>query len=320
MRILITGGTGSLGQALAERLLQDGAERIVIFSRDEAKQQDMCERLGDPDQLRFRLGDVRDIDRLAEVMWPGTIDAVIHAAALKRIDRVSYDPDEVLKTNDGGTHNVLKAAIQARVPKVLLVSSDKAVAPANVYGASKFMAEVRAVSYNVYGGPSGTKSGAVRYGNVWGSRGSVMLKWKQALREGQPLVITDLAMTRFVITLPQAVDFVLTSLARLRGGEVFVPRLPSMRLSDLASVAAPADAQRVVVGLRPGGEKLHERLLSEEELPRTRWHIDRYVVAPTHQTWRSDGWPGLPVHDGYTSATNNWWLTTDELRDLWGMA
>lgn len=318
MRVLVTGGTGSLGQALTERLLRDGAERIVIFSRDEAKQQEMCDRLGDPPQLRFRLGDVRDVVRLNEVMWPGQLDAVVHAAALKRVDRVSYDPDEVMKTNFDGTRNVLKAAIAAHVPKVLVVSSDKAVAPANVYGVSKLAAETAAVSYNVYGSPGGTRSGVVRYGNVWGSRGSVVLAWRKAVAEGRPITVTDPQMTRFIITLPQAVEFVLASLARLRGGEVFVPRLPSMRLGDLADAASN---DRIAVGLRPGGEKMHERLIADEEMARVRWCGDRYVITPTHEHWRSDPWPGEPVARFVcTSDANDWWLTPEEIRQLWEAA
>lgn len=282
MKLLITGGTGSLGRAITRRVLKDGsADRVTILSRDERKQEEMVHDLGDPPQLRMRLGDVRDQDRVRGVMWPGDVDVVIHAAALKRVDNT--DPEEVIKTNVDGTRNVVRAAVEAGVERVMVISSDKAVEPVNIYGGTKFLAEQIASSYGVYTPRTGTRVGAVRYGNVWRSRGSVALVWKRAIEAGRRIQITHPEMTRFFISMDQAVAFVLSSVARLQGGEIFVPSLEAFRLADLwtavENVAQRNNPGWEIIGLRPG-EKMHESLLSRHERPRTIWSSDRYLIAP----------------------------------------
>ena len=285
MRALITGGTGSLGNALVRAWLQrDDVERLVVLSRDELKQAQMRERFPDP-RLLFFLGDVRDISRLKLAFYG--IDTVIHAAALKRVDATASDPLELIQTNVMGTANVLRAALactdnpsQLRPVKVLLVSSDKACLPVNAYGASKFMAEQLTVNFNVYGAPRGCISSAVRYGNVLGSRGSVVHTWR---RQGDVLTLTEPHMTRFIITMEQAVGVIDAALESMEGGEVFVPyKLPAALMEDLAQ-AVCTGAEYIYGGLRPGGEKMHELLLSEEESHRT---VHPGVMLPHQSTWR----------------------------------
>ena len=328
MRVCITGGTGSLGQALVRRLLKDGAERIVVLSRDEVKQARMAEEIGDPPPMRWMLGDVRDRDRLEAAFWG--VEAVIHAAALKRVDGVSFHPTEVEKTNVTGTRNVLEAAVRAGVSKVLVVSSDKAVAPLNLYGASKFFAEQMAVAANRYAWPRGTRIGAVRYGNVLGSRGSAAHVFRRQALLGQPLTVTDPAMTRFIITMDQAVEFCLLALKDLQGGEIFIPVLPSARVWDIALAAADAwngltTSPARIMGLRSGGEKLHETLLSEDEATRARLQGEsfyggtRYVIPPSVHDWNpSAAWLGDRVEADfrYRSDTNEWWLSVEDLVPL----
>ena len=328
MRIAITGGTGSLGQALVRRLLKDGAERIVVFSRDEVKQARMAEELGDSPPMRWMLGDVRDRDRLEAALWG--CEVVIAAAALKRVDAVSGHPDELMKTNILGIYNTIHAAIAVGVKKVLVISSDKAVAPLNLYGASKFFAEQMAVTANRYAWPRGTYVGAVRWGNVLGSRGSAAHVFRRQALLGQPLTITDLDMTRFIITMDEAVDFCLSAIAGLRGGEIFVPVLPAARVFDLALAAAEVwngltTSPALMIGRRLGGEKLHEVLLSEDEVPRTlRQHLVdppeiRYVIPPPLHDWNPAAiWAGtsLPPDFSYTSGTTDRRLSVADLIPL----
>lgn len=315
--ILISGGTGSLGHALVSHFLTTDIQRIAVLSRDELKQSVMAERFPDP-RMRFFLGDVRDPDRL-EQAFQG-IDAVVNAAALKRVDRVAYDPSEVLKTNVIGTENVIQAAVRAGVRKVLLISSDKAVEPQNIYGATKMCAEWLTVTANSYSYPQGTRCSAVRYGNVVGSRGSVVELWRNAKARGEPIQLTDDRCTRFWITLPQAVELVMSALNLMDGGEIFVPILPSMRITDLADAIVGPDWPRIVKGLRPGGEKLHEKLLNADEVTRTVRAPGYYVVNPALRFWGGVPWIGdaVPQDFVYESNVNNWWLTVDEMQEMVG--
>lgn len=305
-RIFITGGTGSLGHALVRRLLAAGSERVCTYSRCEIRQAQMLQEYP---QVHAFLGDVRDRERLEEVM-PGC-DTVIHAAALKRVDSGAVQAGEIDKTNRGGTLNVIKAAERSGIKRVVLVSSDKACMPTNVYGCSKLMAEYLAIGANEETIPrSGMMVSCVRYGNVLGSRGSVVSIWREALGEERPLILTDSRMTRFWLTLDQAVDLIFDCLRIMRGGEIIVPMLPTMRILDLA-VALGIEAGVPVVsarqtGLRPGGEKLHERLLSDEEASRA-LVVDigrkRIVIPPSHHAWTTEEWQGvgLPVGFIYSS-------------------
>ena len=319
MRALITGGTGSLGNALVRAWLQrDDVERLVVLSRDELKQAQMRERFPDP-RLLFFLGDVRDISRLKLAFYG--VDTIVHAAALKRVDATANDPLELIQTNVMGTANVLRAALantdspsQLRPVKVLLVSSDKACLPSNIYGASKFMAEQLTVNFNVYGAPRGCISSAVRYGNVLGSRGSVVHTWRG---QGDVLTLTEPHMTRFIITMEQAVAVIDAALESMEGGEVFVPyKLPAALMEDLAQ-AVCTGAEYVYTGLRPGGEKMHELLLSHEESTRT---VEPGVLLPHLSTWRGKSqWEHEPrIEPGEVSShkAKHDLLTVEQLKEL----
>lgn len=313
--VLITGGTGSFGKAfLATLLAEHDPARVAIFSRDELKQYEMKQALGADPRVRFFIGDIRDRDRLSMAMHG--VDYVVHAAALKQVDTAEYNPMEYVKTNILGSENVMLASMDAGVKKVVALSTDKASSPINLYGATKLTADKLFVSGNHYSYARGTKFAVVRYGNVMGSRGSVIPFFQRLAREGQPLPITDLRMTRFWITLPQAVQFVLDAFADMDGGELFVPRIPSMRVSDLAAAIAP-EAELVEVGIRPG-EKLHEEMISPEDSMRTVRQPRRYVVGPTLAEWTYRVPEGEPVEQGfaYTSDTNDQWLTVDDIRAL----
>lgn len=275
---LVTGGTGALGQALVQRLLDDGAERVAVFSRDEHKQQRMAEAFGQTglatsDRLRFFLGDVRDRERLSRACVG--VDAVIHAAALKVVPSLEYNPGEAVKTNVYGAQNVIEAALDRGVRRVVAISSDKACEPLNIYGASKLCAEKLITAAQEYGGNATTFS-ALRYGNVTGSTGSVVPAWAALAAKGFPLPITDPAMTRFWITLHDAVDLVIYALKHAEGGEVFVPKLPAYSVLDLAQALAPGHAT-VITGIRPG-EKLHESLIGEHEVPFARDLGEHYAL------------------------------------------
>lgn len=323
MKLAVTGATGSLGGALIATLAtRPDVTRLVALSRDEVKSGELADRLGDAvPALRCMLGDVRDPERLEEVFRG--CDVVIHAAALKRISHSVYSPGEMVKTNVQGTINVVKAATEVGVKCVLIVSSDKAAEPVNLYGVTKCAAECYSVQSNSYSRPRGTRVGVVRYGNVLGSRGSVIHVWRDQLRRGLPLTITDPGMTRFIITLHQAAAFCLAALEDMEGGEVFVPRLPAARIADLAEAVVGASLKpgegtgwsTVVIGLRPGGEKLHEALLTREEPERTWWDGGRMVILPSHHSWRED-WKvpaGQKVAGPYTSDAPDVWLTVEEL-------
>src|SRR5438477_2561261 len=310
--ILLTGGTGSFGNAFARRVTRDWPDSVVrVYSRDELKQSEMLSRFGDG-QVRFLIGDVRDRSRMTRAAEGA--DIVIHAAAMKQVPACEYNPFEAVRTNVLGAQHVIDAAIDAGVQKVVALSTDKAVNPVNLYGATKLCAEKIVVQGNAYASLSKTRLSCVRYGNVVGSRGSVVPVFRQQVNEGR-LTITDERMTRFWITLEQAVDLVLFALDNMVGGEVFIPKIPSMRVVDLADAMAPG-LPREIVGIRPG-EKLHELLLTVDE---SRHAVDAdgvYVVLPEHPWW--DDHPrwldGKPLDDGfvYSSDRNEWWLTREEL-------
>ena len=288
MNVLITGGTGSLGHALARHFLSVPGGKVAIFSRDELKQSQMARLMPDP-RMRFMLGDVRDLSRL-EVALDG-YDAVVHAAALKRVDAVADSPSEVFRTNLDGTRNVLAAARERRVPRVLLISSDKACYPTNAYGVSKAAAEAETVAWNRYSMPRGVRCSVLRYGNVLGSRGSVIHAWRAGERG-----VTHPDMTRFIITMPQACQAVSWALANMEGGEIFVPYLAAARILDLLE-AVTGSREHVVTGMRPGGEKLHETLITSEEAARA---VDTlcgaWAIRPYLHQWRPEPpWPNLPV-------------------------
>lgn len=313
--ILITGGTGSFGKALAKRLLKSKARRIAIFSRDELKQQEMKNEFKD-ERIRFFLGDIRDSSRLDIALH--NVDYVVHAAALKQVDTGEYNPMEFVKTNVMGSQNVIDSCIRNNVKKIVALSTDKASSPINLYGATKLTADKLFASANNYSFGYGTIFSVVRYGNVMGSRGSVIPFFKQLAREGKPFPITDKRMTRFWITLDQAVEFVLESLEMMKGGELYVPRIPSMRIMDLAE-AIKKDFVFKEIGIRPG-EKLHEEMISADDSRRTIELVHRYVVVPIFAEWGFIPPQGQPVPDGFTyrSDTNNQWLTTEDLQKLSG--
>lgn len=317
--ILITGGTGSFGQRCVRTLLaQSLAKKIIIFSRDELKQSEMQATLPDPrEQLRFFIGDVRDLDRLQRAF--NGVDYVLHAAALKQVPMVEYNPFEAVKTNILGTQNVVNAAIDQGVKKLILVSTDKAANPANLYGATKLCAEKLVVNGNVYSGEGGTLFSVVRYGNVLGSRGSLLQVIKQQRVSGE-LTITHEEMTRFWITLDQGLEFVLDCLRGLHGGEIFIPKIPSMRIKDFMLALAPECRLRPV-GIRPG-EKLHEILVTAEESRRAKKFDRHFVVLPEHD----DRYERLHAHYAqgealphgffYASHSNDQWLDMARLHEL----
>jgi UDP-N-acetylglucosamine 4,6-dehydratase len=315
--ILVTGATGTFGRAFIRRVLQDRLwDRVVAYSRDEVKQAALFDEFG-VDGPRLFLGDVRDGVRLGLAMRG--IDTVVHAAALKRVDVGAYSPSELIATNVIGTMNVVNAAIAAGVRRVVVISSDKACAATNMYGATKFCGETYAVQSNAYGYPSGTLVAAVRYGNILGSRGSVVHTWRRQVERGEPLTVTSRAMTRFVMTIEAACDLVLFAVEHMRGGEVFVPVLPSAKVVDLAyAVAGMRGYPLVDVAVRPGGEKLAESLLNEEEPSRTVRLGPHYAISPSHHEWTSEPWPGDPVPPSlsYRSDTNDWWLDWQGLAKL----
>ncbi len=314
--LLITGGTGSLGRHLVRLALERWRpRRIIVLSRDEVKQQEMRLDLDDDPSLRFFLGDVRDRDRLYRAF--SGVDYVVHAAALKQVPSAEYNPLEVIRTNVLGAANVIDAAIDCGVKRVIALSTDKAVAPVNLYGATKMCADKLFVAARFYAGTGDTQFAVVRYGNVIGSRGSVIPLFLRERAKGE-VPITDPRMTRFWLTLDQAVAFVGQSLERMSGGEIFVPKLPSMRIVDLAEAIAPGCTHRIV-GIRPG-EKLHEVLLTEDEARYTTEYDEYLTIRP--------GWedpppgPGSPVPADfrYATDTNSRWLSVEEIREQVGVA
>lgn len=313
--ILVTGGTGSFGKAFISRILADfDPRRVVIYSRDELKQYETRQLLRNDPRLRWFIGDVRDEHRLRRAMHE--VDYVVHAAALKQVDTAEYNPFEFVRTNIIGSQNVIEASIDAGVRKVVALSTDKASSPLNLYGATKLAADKLFQSGNHYAAGYQTRFSVVRYGNVMGSRGSVVPFFRDLAQRGQSIPITDERMTRFWITLPQAVQFVIDSFDQMNGGELYVPRIPSTRILDIAEAVAPG-AQRHIVGIRPG-EKLHEEMISEDDSRRTVRAGDRYIVLPTIADWGFIEPGGEPVPDGfaYRSNSNDQWLSMEEIRAL----
>ena len=314
--ILVTGGTGSFGRAFVRHALdQLNPRRIIVFSRDELKQWEVRQLFGDDPRLRFFLGDVRDRSRLLRAMH--RVDYVVHAAALKQVDSGEYNPWEFVQTNVVGSQNVIEAAIDSGVKRVVALSTDKASSPINLYGATKLTADKLFINGNHYAAAYDTRFSVVRYGNVMGSRGSIIPKFRALHAAGQSLPITDLRCTRFLITLPQAVEFVVDSFDLMTGGELYVPRIPSMKVTDLAEAIAPG-AKMHDMGLRPG-EKLHEEMISPEEGRRALALGQRFVLQPDLASW---GYlppaDGIPVADGfhYASDTNDLWYSIDEIRKI----
>jgi UDP-N-acetylglucosamine 4,6-dehydratase len=314
--ILLTGGTGSFGKAFLRHALDHlDPRRVVVFSRDELKQYEMRRQFGDDQRLRWFIGDVRDRERLRRAMYG--VEYVVHAAALKQVDTAEYNPFEYVQTNVQGSQNVIEAAIDCGVGKVIALSTDKASSPINLYGATKLVADKLFVSANHYAAGHVTRFAVVRYGNVMGSRGSVLPLFRKMAAEGGSLPVTDKRMTRFWITLDQAVRFVVDSFGLMQGGELYVPRIPSLRIIDLAEAMAPACPINET-GIRPG-EKLHEEMIAADDSHRTLRLPDRYVVMPTIATWGYLPPPGgEPVNEGfsYRSNTNEMWLSPQELRAL----
>ncbi len=314
--ILVTGGTGSFGKKFIEIVQRDFQPRkIIVFSRDELKQHEMRMAGFDWPNLRYFIGDVRDRERLRRAMHG--VDIVVHAAALKQVPACEYNPMEAIKTNILGSSNVIEAALDAGVKKVLALSTDKAVNPVNLYGATKLSAEKLFVQSNAYAAGTATRFSCTRYGNVIGSRGSVVPVFLRQ-RESGKLTITDPRMTRFWLSLEQGVRFVIRCIEQMEGGEVFVPKLPSTHITDLAKAIAP-DAEIEVIGIRPG-EKLHEVLVNEDEARHTVEMEDMYVIQPAQALWFGYAWQdkGSPLPDGfrYASNTNTQWLDVEQIREL----
>lgn len=320
--ILITGGTGSFGKKYTEIILSKyKPNKIIIFSRDELKQYEMAQSFNNK-CMRYFIGDVRDSQRLNEAMH--NVDYVIHAAALKHVPVAEYNPMECIKTNINGAENVIRAAINNEVEKVIALSTDKAANPINLYGATKLASDKLFVAANNMVGDRKTRFSVVRYGNVTGSRGSVIPFFNKLIREGATeLPITDEKMTRFLITLEDGVNFVLKNFERMYGGEIFVPKIPSMKIVDLAKALAP-DLTHKIIGIRPG-EKLHEIMCPADDSHLTLEFDDHFVIKPTIQfTQKSDfstnklGEKGIPVNQGfeYNSGNNTEWLTNDDFLEM----
>lgn len=313
--ILVTGGTGSFGKMFTKHLLENvSPKKIIIFSRDELKQHEMRMDGYDHPSLRYFIGDVRDVDRLKRAMHG--VDVVVHAAALKQVPACEYNPMEAIATNIIGARNIIDAALDCRVKKVLALSTDKAVSPVNLYGATKLCSEKLFVQSNAYSGNNNTFFSCVRYGNVAGSRGSVVPTFLKQRATGC-LTLTDERMTRFWLTLEQGVKFVVSCIDSMHGGEVFVPKIPSMKIIDLAKAIAPECDLRKI-GVR-AGEKLHEVLISENEAHHTVELESMYIIKPLHPWWKCENWDNaktLPQEFRYSSDTNDEWLTIEQLRDI----
>ena len=314
--VLITGGTGSFGRKFVEVMLENyQPARLIVYSRDELKQHEMRMSGLDHPILRYFIGDVRDLPRLKRAL--NGVDIVVHAAALKQVPACEYNPMEAIKTNILGSSNIVDAALDAGVKKVLALSTDKAVNPVNLYGATKLAAEKLMVQSNAYAGGMATRFSCVRYGNVVGSRGSVVpLFIKQ--REAGEITLTDERMTRFWISLDQGVEFVIRCIEEMQGGEVFIPKIPSMKMVDLARAIAPK-AEIKIIGIRPG-EKLHEVLISADEARSTVELDDMFVVQPAAALWFGHSWEdvGVSLPDGYHYASDNneEWLTVKEIQEI----
>lgn len=311
--ILVTGGTGSFGKKFIKKALEKDVRKVIVFSRDELKQYEMKQEFKDS-RIRFFIGDVRDKERLIRAF--DGVDIVIHAAAMKHVDACEYNPFEAIKTNIHGAQNIIEAAIDCRVEKVIALSTDKACSPVNLYGATKLASDKLFVAANSYVGAKKTSFSVVRYGNVVGSRGSVV-PFFQKIKETGTVPVTDERMTRFWITLDQGVQFVLDNLERMHGGEIFVPKIPSMNILDLAKAIAP-ECKIDIIGIRPG-EKLHEAMILEDDARHTVEFEDYYVIQPEFPWWsKSYAKGGKSLEEGfaYTSDNNSEWLTVEGLRKL----
>lgn len=315
--VLVTGGTGSFGRKFVELMLREyHPQKLIIFSRDELKQHEMRMAGFDHPSLRYFIGDVRDAQRL-ERAFAG-VSVVIHAAAMKQVPACEYNPFEAIQTNIIGGRNVIDAAINCGVRRIVALSTDKAVNPVNLYGATKLCAEKMFVQANSYSGAQDTRFSCARYGNVLGSNGSVIPIFLEQRKRGR-ITITDPRMTRFWITLDHGVRFVVRCLEQMHGGEIFVPKIPSMKLIEVAQALAP-DCEMQVVGIR-AGEKLHETLLSEDEARHALEVEDMFVIQPAHPWWRQENWnhaQALAEGFSYTSDNNPRWLTAGELNELAG--
>ena len=313
--VLVTGGTGSFGKKFVDIMLREyHPAKLIVFSRDELKQHEMRVAGFDHSSMRYFIGDVRDVERLRRAMHG--VDIVVHAAALKQVPACEYNPMEAIKTNILGSSNVIEAAIDAGVKKVLALSTDKAVNPVNLYGATKLAAEKLFVQSNAYAAGTATRFSCVRYGNVVGSRGSVVPIFIKQRQNGK-LTIMDQRMTRFWLTLEQGVRFVIRCIGLMQGGEVFVPKIPSTRIVDLARAIAP-EAEFEFVGIRPG-EKLHEVLISEDEARLALEREDMFVVTPSVPLWqRNLHYEGQPLPDRfrYGSDNNPEWLNLEQIQQM----
>lgn len=314
--VLVTGGTGSFGKKFIKTMLEEyHPAKIIVYSRDELKQHEMRAAGYDHPSLRYFIGDVRDLDRLRRACQG--VDIIVHAAALKQVPACEYNPMEAIKTNILGSSNVIEAALDCGVERVLGISTDKAVNPVNLYGATKLAAEKLFIQSNAYAGGKSTRFSCTRYGNVVGSRGSVVPVFLKQ-RETGTITLTDDRMTRFWLSLETGVHFVIDCIEQMHGGEVFIPKIPSMKVADLAAVIAP-EAKVEIVGIRPG-EKLHEVLISEDEA-RTTVELEKmYVIQPAEALWFGYEWQkmGQPVPDEfrYASNTNTQWLDQDGIRKI----
>ena len=313
--VLITGATGSLGKSLLEYFLKETkVRRIAVYSRDELKQHDLRSYFQNDSRLRWFLGDIRDLERLKRAFHG--VDYVIHAAALKQVDTGEYNPMEFIKTNVLGSQNVIDAAIESGVKRVVALSTDKASSPINLYGATKLTADKLFVAANNYSFTYGTTFSVVRYGNVMGSRGSVIPFFQEIASRGEALPITDLRMTRFWISIAAATKFVVDSLELMTGGELYVPKIPSMKIVDLANAIAPG-AILQEIGMRPG-EKLHEEMISADDSRRTIVLNDRFVVTPVVAEWgyKPPLGPKLSEGQAYRSDTNDLWMSELDIKNF----
>ena len=314
--ILVTGGTGSFGHAFLPMALHKfDPERIIVYSRDEMKQWEMAKLFAGDKRVRFFIGDVRDRDRLYRAV--DGVDYVVHAAATKIVPTAEYNPFEAVKTNILGAMNLIDACIDTGVKKVVALSTDKASSPVNLYGATKLASDKLFVAGNAYAGGKDTRFSVVRYGNVMGSRGSVLPFFAEAATKQEPLPVTDQRMTRFMITLEQGVELVWTAFDDMVGGEIYVRKIPSMNILDIAEAVAPGKPTQVV-GIRPG-EKLHEQMIGPEDAPNTYEYGAYYKILPTINTWDPSAdmiKGGTPVAEGftYTSDTNREWMSVPELQ------
>ena len=312
--ILLTGGTGSFGQKFVEIVLQKYDPRSIrVYSRGEFLQWQMEQKFNSHPKLRFFIGDVRDKARLSRAATD--VDIIIHAAALKQVPTCEYNPIEAVRTNIEGTANIINTAINAEVNKVIFISSDKAVQPVNLYGATKLVAEKLVIQANSYTGGKGTIFSCTRYGNVAFSRGSVIPLWEEQ-KNGVNLLITDKRATRFWLTLQDGVQFVIDSLDKMQGGEIFMPKIPSVRVLELAEIVAP-NSQKKVIGLRPG-EKLHEILLNRDEARHSLEFESYYVINPEFPFWKTRESTGAVLPEGfeYASDTNKSWISKEKLRGI----